>query len=259
MIVDINTSLGRWPFQRFSIRTAPALARHLRATGIGPALVTSLDTILFPDPAVGNAELFRAGKRQPTLVPVPTVNPTLSNWRAIVADGVDLKAVRIVPNYHEYRLDTPFVRQLVEVLAAEVTPLIIQMRVEDERNQYPLMKVPGVPVADIVELANAFPQVPTICLCAYFGEAVELIRKTENVCVDLSFIETFQTLPTLLEQVPATRVLFGSHTPFFYTRPAVMKLEGIRPLAEEYETIGQANAVRLFGNRGGRNARLNEQ
>ncbi|NLG36007.1 MAG: hypothetical protein GX548_11695 [Lentisphaerae bacterium] len=125
--------------------------------------------------------------------------------------------------------------------------MTIQMRVEDERNQYPLMKVSGVPVAEIITLAKAFPAVPIVCLCAYFGEAVELVQKTQSVHVDLAFLETFRTLPALLAKIPADRVLFGSHTPFLYTRPAVLKLEGIRGTAGDCRAVSRDNAARLFG------------
>ena len=45
-----------------------------------------------------------------------------------------------------------------------------------------------------------------------------------NIHVDLSFVERLDTVAALLAEVPARQVLFGSHTPFLYTRAAVMKL-----------------------------------
>lgn len=246
MIVDFNTSLGRWPFQEFAIRTAGALVRHLQASGIGTALVSSVDAILYPDPTVCDAELFRAAKCHPMLIPVPTINPTLTNWRTALAADTGLKAVRIIPNYHNYLLTSPALTPFMQALEELKIPLIIQMRVDDERNQYPLMKVPGVDWNVVVQLANAFTNVSIVCLCAFFGEAVELVQKTANVSVDISFIEKFRTLPALLEKVPPNRILFGSHTPWLYTQSAVMKLEAIRQLDKHYEAIAHANAAHLF-------------
>ena len=45
------------------------------------------------------------------------------------------------------------------------------------------------------------------------------------------FTESFKTLPTLLNEIPAERVLFGSYTPFFYTASAVAKLDALRKIA----------------------------
>ncbi|MDD5483180.1 MAG: amidohydrolase family protein [Kiritimatiellae bacterium] len=225
------------------MNSAGALSRRLKAAGIARALVSSTDAILYPDPAACNADLLKAVKGHPMLIPVPVVNPALTNWRAIVS-AKNVKAVKIIPNYHNYPLVGPVLAQLMEVLAERKIPLMIQMRAEDERNQYPLMKIPGVDFKAVVQLANDFPAVSIICLCAYFGEAVELAQKTGKVSVDISFIETFQTLPSLLKQIPPQKILFGSHTPFLYTEAAMMKLKTTAPAARR--TIACANARRLF-------------
>jgi len=246
MIIDINTSLGRWPFQRFDVNSAQALAKRLRNVGIAKALVSSIDAVLYPDPAPCDDDLLKAVQGEPLFIPVPTVNPVLTHWRAMLA-AQGLKAVRIVPNYHNYSLADPAVAPFMETLAVMKMPLLIQMRVDDERNQYPLMKVPGVAWKDVVRLADAFPSVSIVCLCAYRGEAVELVRQTKNVRVDISFISMFRTLPTLLQQIAPDRILFGSHTPFFYTVSAVMKLEAARQMEKDYRAVACSNAMQLFG------------
>ena len=245
MIIDINTSFGRWPFQKFGVNSTQALAKHLHTAGITKALVSSIDGILYPDPAVYDAGLFKAVKSTPMLIPVPTINPGLTNWRKTL-EANSLKAVKIIPNYHNYPLTDPAVGQLMEVLAERKIPLMIQIRVDDERNQYPLMKIPGVDWQAVVQLANTFHNVSIVCLFAYLGEAVELAQKTGNVHVDISFIETFQTLPALLRKIPPERILFGSHTPFLYTESAVMKLKAARLAAKSYKAIASVNARRLF-------------
>ena len=245
MIIDVNTSLGCWPFQRFDINSTKALAQRLHSAGITKALISSIDGILYPDPAACDAELLKVVKPTPMLIPVPTINPSLANWRkAMETSG--LKAVKIIPNYHNYPLADPLVEPFMRLLASKRIPLMIQMRVDDERNQYPLMKIPGVACPAVIQLANTFREVPIVCLCAYLGEAVELVQKTENAHVDISFIETFQTLPALLRKIPADRILFGSHTPFLYTESAVMKLKAACLAVKPYKTIAYANARRLF-------------
>ncbi len=245
MIIDVNTSFGRWPFQEFGLNSAQSLAKHLKSAGITKALISSIDGILYPDSSVCNAELSKAVKSTPMLIHVPIINPTLANWRKTLETN-GLKAVKIIPNYHNYPLTDPALAQLMEVLAERKIPLMIQMRVDDERNQYPLMKIPGVDSQAVVQLANTFRKVSIVCLCAYLGEAVELVQKTENVHVDISFVETFQTLSALLRKIPSDRILFGSHSPFLYTESAVMKLKAIRPAAKSYKAVASANARRLF-------------
>jgi predicted TIM-barrel fold metal-dependent hydrolase len=246
MIIDVNTSVGRWPFQAFDTDSPKALAGHLKSAGVAKAFVTSIESILFPDPAVYDAKLFRAAGPVPMLTPVPTLNPTLSNWREALARR-GLKAVSIIPNYHQYGLDDERVAELMEALKAKRLPLMIRMRVEDERNQHPLMKVPGVGVDGIIGLAKRFPEVPIVCLCAYLHEATELAHKTDNVHFDISFIESFDTLATLLRKAPVERVLFGSHTPFLYTGAVLMKLTRARISKRAADAISRGNAERVFG------------
>ncbi len=251
MIVDVNTGLGHWPFARFLPDTAAKLARHLAREGVDLALVSAIDSALFPDPHLCNLELMEALAPFPSLVPLMTIDPSLGHWhdcltRYRATDA--LNAVRILPNYHRYPLGAGFVDELARRLADDRPRgvLVIQMRVDDERNQYPLMQVPGVPVDEVTALARRIPHLPMLCLCAYRHEAIRLIRETENVSVDIAFVEHLDTLAGLLREAPAGRVLFGSHTPFLYTRATVMKLECSSIDDDAKQAVGSANAITLF-------------
>lgn len=251
MLCDVNTSLGRWPFARFDQANAADLAAHLAAEGIGWALVSAIESVLFPDPHLPNADLAAAVAPHPSLVPLMTVDPTLGHWRRCL-DGYRaagcINAVRLVPNYHRYALDAPGVDDLAAALRTASHPvLVVQMRVDDERSQYPLMQVPGVPVDGVIDLARRHPDLPILCLCTYRAEAIRLGRETPNVFVDTAFIEYLDTLASLLAHVPPERVLFGSHTPFLYTRANVLKLREASVGAAALEAVGARNAARLFG------------
>ena len=43
--IDVNVSLGFWPFQRFVTRSAAALASHLRRCGIRRGLVSAIESM----------------------------------------------------------------------------------------------------------------------------------------------------------------------------------------------------------------------
>jgi len=120
--------------------------------------------------------------------------------------------------------------------------------VEDERRQYPLMKVPGVSVDDVLVLAAAHPELSILCLCPYFHEACRLVLESCYVCIDISFCERENSLRVLLEKLPAERVLFGSHTPMLYTRANGMKLDCAEISPADRERIAGGNALRLFPN-----------
>lgn len=243
-MIDINVSFGNWPFQRFNWSTPAGLVGHLRRQGIDMALVSPLEAVLAPDPLPCNRDLARKLRRFPELLPVPVVNPCLSNWReALEACGSSPVAVKLFPNYHGY--SPTDAGELCDRLERESILPLIQMRIEDERGQHPLFKVPGVTVASIRELALAHPRLPFLCLAAYRHEAVELAESADNIYIDIAFTECLDTLPTLLNSLPAERLCFGSQTPFLYTRAAVSKVEALVDQSARRK-IAHDNACRLF-------------
>jgi hypothetical protein len=63
-------------------------------------------------------------------------------------------------------------------------------------------------------------------------------------------LEGVGAVASLLETVPLDRVLFGSHTPFFYFDSALLKLKESALSASQLEAVRQGNARRLLS-RGG--------
>ncbi len=245
MIIDCSVGFGRWPFARFVEDTAAKLDRLLEADGIGAALVSSIEAVLYEEPAECNGDLALKLRRHPRLIPVPVANPRVRSAGSIL-DGPGLKAVKLIPNYHVYSLkDEPAVA-LCSQAADRGIPVLVQIRVEDERSHYELLKVPGVPVDDIVALARQLPKLTIVALCPYFAEAVKLAA-VPGVFVDISFAENLDPLRQLCEQAPFEKLLFGSHAPWFYPRAAVAKLETSTIGQREREAIGWRTASRIFG------------
>ena len=249
-LIDTNVSLGHWPWMDFNGLTAGALESRLERHGIVEAWVAATESILFPDPDVPDARLVVALERTTRLVPVKTINPLLGNWRESLTRAIGplgMRLVKILPNYHQYSVFDAAVLELADVLARAGIPLLIAVRVEDERNQYPLMKVPAVAVDGIVRLAASHPGLRVLALGATAGEIATLTSGTPNVSCDLSFAETDNVMENLLASTPASRLVFGSHTPFFYTRAAVRKLAGA-PLEDAVKrSIAHDNAKALIG------------
>src|SRR5690606_10225881 len=129
-------------------------------------------------------------------------------------------AIRIVPNYHQYELTDYVAAELMEQVVRHDVALFVQLRLDDERNQYPLMRVPAVSAGAVAQLARGFPEARVVALGAYDHELTAL-ASTPNVCADIAFVER----AAAGDAFPMDRRLFGSHTPFLYTRSARMKLD----------------------------------
>lgn len=247
-LIDTHVSFGRWPWQDFSALTPDSLVASLKAEGIAEAWISAVDSIFFPDPDVPDTRLLAAFRPYPGVTPVKTMNPLLGNWReslkkAVESDGFRL--VRILPSYHLYDLIDRPALEFATVLAGYRIPLLIPVRVEDERNQYPLLRVPTLPPDHIAHFAALHAGLKILALGATATEIPSLIAGNTNVLCDIAFAEREDTLKNLTASVPCERLVFGSHTPFFYTRAAVRKLLAAGIDGETRQLIACGNARRF--------------
>jgi len=249
-MIDTHVSFGPWPWMDFSSVTAQTLDAHLESEGIQEAWVSAAESILFPDPDGPDDRLLAAFRSCSRVVPVKTINLAMGNWRESLDRAVGplgMRLVKIYPNYHQYSLIGPQAMELAALLVEQQIPLLIALRVEDERNQYSLMKVASVPVQEIVTLAAIHPDLKVLVLGAQVGEIAALTAGADNVFCDIAFAETGNVMDRLLASAPAGRIVFGSHTPFFYTRAAVRKLLGASVSEEIRRAIAIDNARALKG------------
>lgn len=248
-MIDTNVSFGPWPWMDFSSLTAQSLDAHLENEGIQEAWVSAAEAVLYPDPDGPDDRLMAAFRSFRRIVPVKTINLGMANWRRSLDRALGplgMRLVKIYPNYHRYSLIGSGPLELAALLAERGIPLIIAMRIEDERNQYPLMKVASVPVPEIVSLASIHPRLRVLVLGAQVSEIAELVRGATNVFCDISFAETGNVMDRLLAAAPSGRIVFGSHTPFFYTRAAVRKLlgAGLDDEIRQAISVGNARVIR---------------
>lgn len=225
---DANTWTGRWPFAFLDEHTPRTLAVHLREHGIGRALVSPLDAVFAPEPDPANYQLLRTTKSKPGLIPVPVINPTLANWREEVAEAAAdarVRAMRLLPAYHNYRLGARAVDELAAELVRRKLRLIVQVRLIDERHEYHSLGIKPVPAADVGELVRRHPKLKVLASGLLRSEILTVLPKHPRLLADLSFAEWHETMRHLLAKVPARQLVFATHTPFLITAAARAKME----------------------------------
>ncbi|MFC1582143.1 amidohydrolase family protein [Planctomycetota bacterium] len=249
MTIDINTWLGHWPFRPFRIHTAKALAAHLAQEGIKAALVSSPEAVFEFDPGPANARLIKCLAHYSRLHPCPVVNPLIAGAadRLKQYARTNIRAIRLLPNYQGWELKAAPAAAVWEACRDQGLMPIVQMRLDDERAHHPSAMVPGVSARELTAIARARPDMKFVACCAYFAEAVQLGQDTDNVFVDIAFAESLNTLPSLLAQIPACRIVFGSHTPFLYTRAAIMKVHAPGNRKPDRDRILYKNSSKLLG------------
>jgi hypothetical protein len=225
---DANTWIGRWPFSFADSHTPRSLVAHLERYGINRALVSPIDAVFAPAPQPANRALLAATRGLRGLAPVPVINPALAGWRedlAEVAKDARVRAVRLLPNYHDYRLNAPAVGELAAELRRRGLRLIVQVRLIDERHEYHGMTIKPVPVADLTALLRRVSG-PVLASGLMRPDILKLAPRYPQLLCDLTFAEWHDTMEHLTAKVAARQLAFASHTPFLITAAARAKLDG---------------------------------
>jgi uncharacterized protein len=241
---DASTWIGQWPFAFLEAHTPQSLRSLLAAHGIRRALVSPLDAVFAPEPGPANRNLLQKTRGVKALLPVPVINPALANWReelAACATDERVRAVKLLPAYHNYRLTHRGVGELVRELAARQLRLIVQVRLIDERHEYYAMTIKPVPVDDLDSLMKRHPELPVLASGLLRTEVMTLTPKHPQLLADLSLAEWHETVKHLLAKVSARQLVFASHTPFLITAAARAKVEVGGVAAAKLKEIATGN------------------
>lgn len=241
--IDINAAYGFWPIQRSPYTSLAHLDAVLARNGVEEAWVSAVESILFPEPDTYDFALFEQLEAFPRLRGAKTVNPLLANWRAGCQKALErhsIKALKLFLNYHDCTLNHPEVAQVCDFAAQHDLPVLISLRLNDERNQPACLQVAPVDVHAISELALAMPQTTFIVLCALMHELAPLAELT-NVMADIAFLDDEDPLVTAAALFPPSRLVYGSHAPFMYPESATFKIDYSQLPAEELQQIASGN------------------
>ena len=163
-----------------------------------------------------------------------------------------MPGVRVYPGYHGYPPDAPEFAALLKLAAAAGLVVQLVVRLEDERTQHPLVKVPDVSLAPLPKLVADTPglrlQVLN-CATSPATEALVPLARSGRVYFDAAAQEGVGVVAKLADRVGADRVVFGSHFPLFHAEAAGLKLTeaGLPPATES--AIRQGNARQLLARR----------
>ncbi len=233
MIFDANASLGHWPFRAHRTRTAAQLLERLDEVGIDRALVGSLSAICYRDCQRGNEELLAdLAPHRDRLVPLAVLNPTYAGWQrdldACVTAGC--VGVRLYPNYHRYDLGDADAQRLIGAAAERGLLLCFVCRHEDRRQRHWLDMPDDIAPAAVAQALRPFPTARFLILEGLGLEhtefATEPLWRERHFGLDISRMATVLTrsIPKLIEQLGAEKLVFGTGLPLKGPNSALIKL-----------------------------------
>jgi predicted TIM-barrel fold metal-dependent hydrolase len=255
MIIDVNATLGPYPFRRLRHTTADELVAQLDRQGIDRAVVSSLPGVFYRDAHAGNEAVLTAAQAHPArLIPVAVVNPTYAGWRHDLMNlgrsGV-VKAVALWPEHHSYALKDNVGRYALEMIVGLDLPVVLTQRLEDRRQRHRFDLAEDLTVASLLEAARSHPKLRFLLVnwAGLDGAALAAAGLKGRCLIDFARLQVVnrKEVPKLIAALGVEAIAFGSHLPFDYVGPALVKLANLETLpAGGHERIAWRNAAEFL-------------
>jgi predicted TIM-barrel fold metal-dependent hydrolase len=252
MIIDINAFLGHYPFRQLRFNSAAKMVELMDGNGIDRAVVSSLHAVFYRDAHRGNAELYEETKAYGArFIPVATVNPKYVGWQHDLAEAVQrwkMKAVTLVPAHHGYSLTDQHGQAALEAIANYGLPVVLTQRFEDRRQRHHWDIAEDLEIKTLIEVAKAHPRLKFL-LSNWIGlDGPKLVDAgMKGRClIDFARLHVLlnKDVPKLIAALGVEAIAFGSHMPFDYVGPSLVKLANLENLPQaDYEKIAWRNAA----------------
>ena len=259
MYIDINTSVGHWPFQQLRYNTCNKLLDRMNEFGVDMSVVSSLNAIFYKNTQSGNEELMgeiKSNKKFASrFIPFAVLNPVYANWQADMKACITMgmKGVKLFPNYHDYDVTEQPVLDLVKMARDNGLIVALTVKMVDGRARS-WMDVPvEPPLKSFFPLMHAVPDAKYMLLNISTGfspEAKDIaLLKNNNFLIDTSG-RNLQKMKPLFDTYGAERFAFGTHSPIFDYLTSMLRVETLRPneaSEADKELLRSGNAKRFLG------------
>jgi predicted TIM-barrel fold metal-dependent hydrolase len=256
MIIDVNASLGPYPFRRLRHNTVETALASMGRNGIDRAVVSSLPAVFYRDAHRGNEELWTGiGDHARRLIPVAAVNPKYVGWERDLAEATEVwgtKAVALWPGHHGYALGDEHGRAALAAIARRGVPVVLTQRLEDRRQRHHWDQAEDLTVVDLLKAARSHPQLRFLLVnwAGLDGTRLVAAGLKGRCLIDFARLQVVfrKEVPRLIETLGVESIAFGSHLPFDYVGSALVKLANLEKLpATDFEKIAWRNAAQFLG------------
>jgi uncharacterized protein len=255
VIIDVNAYLGHYPFMQLRHNTAEKMIALMDRNGVDLAVVSSLHSVFYRDVHRGNEELREEIKtHRARFLPVATVNPRYVGWQRDLEEAVEkwkMKAVTLVPEHHGYSLIDEHGRAVLKKIADYGLPLVLTQRFEDRRQRHEWDRAEDLNFAAVAEVARTHPDLKVLFVNWIGLDGKKLVDAgLKGRClIDFARLDVVlgKAVPKLIETIGLEAIAFGSHMPFDYVSPSLVKLANLETASgADYENIAWRNAARFL-------------
>lgn len=236
-IIDANTFFGAFPRRRVDI-SKEKLSATIRKHGVKCALTLSTKGIFY-DYVQGNAETLKVCASEDTLMPVATIDPRkycgeLGEVAAIAKAG--FKLFRLFPDFQSWPMEyAPFLKFLQELNEVK-RPLMMAA------NAYGI----ATRISQLT-CGLSFPVILTSIGYWTLSEAILIMRENRNIYVETHLLDSTDAMEVLAKEIGASRLIFGSNSPFMYFSTAFLPIKHASISEDEKKLILGENILRIIG------------
>lgn len=258
-IVDTNVHLFDWPFRKLKYGTTEALVAKLRKHRITQAWAGNYEALFHKDISGVNARLAKEcqANGEGMLIPFGTVNLAWPDWAEDLRrcqEEYNMPGIRIYPVYQTFDLSHPDFEAFVKEVARRKMILQIVGDMEDSRHHHPIVEIRNLSLDPLPGILKRNPDAKVELV--YWNHRVpaallkQLVEDT-NVYFDTSRIEGAGEVGRFVEgkswtgsktAIPANRILFGSHAPYFPVETNIYKMFEAPMSLEQITSIMNDNA-----------------
>jgi hypothetical protein len=275
MLLDINASVGHWPFHQVRYNTCESLLERMNQYGVDVSVISNMNGIFYKNTQKANEELYNwinAEKRfKKRFIPFAIIDPLYAGWKhdlEVSIDKLGMKGVHLFPKYHDYDMKDPRHVELVKRARDYGVPVAYKIRMVDSRSRSWLdidyvtnTKEPEWSVKNIVPIIKEVPDAKYMILNVANDYTVENeedmdLLKTSDILFDTGgrfgdpFAGKYPHLDVLMKIYGKEKFAFGSHSPILDYLTGLLRIEALRENEADKETkelLRHKNAERFLG------------
>jgi uncharacterized protein len=259
MLLDINASVGHWPFQHYNYNTCGTLLERMNRYGVDISVISNMNGIFYKNTQSANEELYaelRSGKHfRNRFIPFAVINPIYAGWKNDLDTCVSrfrMKGIRLYPLYHDYDLTDPSCIELVNTARDRNLVVALTLRMVDSRPRSWMDIQKEWSLKDIMPIIKAVPDARYMILNVANSLELDendlrLIRGTD-LLIDTSGRKI--TNPgELLKKFGSDKFAFGTHSPILDYLTGRLRIESLREKEADEKTkemLRCGNAKRIL-------------
>lgn len=260
MLLDINASVGHWPFQHHNFNTCGALLDRMNTFGVNISVISNLNGIFYKNTQSANEELNielnSESRFRDRFIPFAVINPIYAGWKydlETCTSKFGMKGIRIYPLYHDYDLSDPSCIELVKMARDRNLVVALSLRMVDSRPRSWMDIQTEWSLKDVMPIIRAVPDARYMILNVAnsldLDEKDLVAFKNAKLLIDTSG-RSLTNLGELLKKFGSDKFAFGTHAPILDYLTGRLRIESLRESEADENTkemLRSGNAKKFIG------------